>query len=120
MINLNFKNILGDLLERLCYKTEFEVEGWRKIVPLINYIKEYSNAPLSSISLKMTELYAISEAPDFSAKPNMSKLQGKTIKDSILYSHFEVHKQRRVSKLNRIYPSSLKISLSEAELKTSI
>ena len=32
--------MLGNLLERVCKKTEFEVEGWRKIPPLMEKLEQ--------------------------------------------------------------------------------
>ena len=77
------------MLERLCYATEFEIEGWKKIVPLINIIQEYSNVPLVSLELKMDHFYAV--------EPNekLEDFDGKTIKDSLIYRHFKVEKSNQ-------------------------
>ena len=72
----------GDLLERLCYPTEFEIEGWKKIVPLTKIITEYSDVPLSIMKLELNEFYAIK--PD----AQLEDFDGKTIKDSSIFDHF--------------------------------
>ena len=47
---------LGNLLERVCFETEFEVEGWKKITPLIRILeKNFSPSVLSNIRLEMKE-----------------------------------------------------------------
>ena len=49
-------NILGKLLKRVCFKTEFEVEGWRKITPLIRILEsKFLQIVLSNIRLEMKE-----------------------------------------------------------------
>ena len=99
---------LGDLLERLCYKTEFEDEGWKKILPLTEYIKEFTKNSLESLSLKMTELYPIAEPNQTATKnENVKKiLSGKTIKDSEIYDHFKVKQrsQKLAIYVNQIIP----------------
>ena len=94
--------ISGDLLERLCYATEFEIEGWKKIVPLTEILKEYTNVPISTridlklqndLKLKMEKFYAVTD-PDKDEKFNDADFTGKTIKDTEIYRHFKKSKQK--------------------------
>ena len=41
-------------MERICCTTEFEVEGWRKIPPLIELLEKYTDK-LPNMKLEMTE-----------------------------------------------------------------
>ena len=89
-------------MERLCYATEFEIEGWKKIVPLTEILKEYTNVPISTridskkendLKLKMEKFYAITD-PDKDEKFNDADFIGKTIKDTEIYSHFKKSSQK--------------------------
>jgi len=82
----NQEQNIRDLLERLCYATEFQIEGWKKIVPLIKILNDYTNVPVSSLKLKMEEMYAFNEPVD--GKFNENDCMGKTIKTSRIYKHF--------------------------------
>ena len=81
IIILNFKPFQGHVLERLCNKTEFEVEGWRKIPPLIEILEHHLSADaISRMRLKMpTRKIDIDE--------NNKRIR--TIKDSWIYTHFK-------------------------------
>ena len=69
--------ILELLLERVCYKTEFEVEGWRKLTPLITIIgKHISKNILAKIQLKMEKI-------------TLDISQCSSIKNSWIYHHFK-------------------------------
>ena len=96
-------------MERICNKTEFEVEGWRKILPLINFMKDYYdsiNIPsndIQKIKLKIRRRESIFSREKFNdamynkekkngyeeRKPDPRKLGNvKTIKQSWIYHHF--------------------------------
>ena len=84
-------------MERLCYATEFEIEGWKKIVPLTEILKEYTNVPISTktdLKLKMEKFYAITD-PDKDEKFNDADFTGKTIKDTEIYRHFAIQKSKQ-------------------------
>lgn len=50
------------MLERLCYKTEFEVEGWRKIPPLMEILENNLDpAAVSKLKVQIIEEYVIAE-----------------------------------------------------------
>ena len=54
MIPKTYRNFYSEhLLERICYTTEFEVEGWRKIPPLIELLQKYTNRLTPNLKLEM-------------------------------------------------------------------
>ena len=73
-------------MERLCYATEFDIEGWKKILPLTDMIEEYIQLPLEKMKLKMHALYAVTKPVD--RKLNTDDFIGKTIRNSKIYEHF--------------------------------
>ena len=90
-------------MERLCYATEFEIEGWKKIVPLIDILNQYTNVPISTridlkpengLKLKMEKFYAISQ-PDKDGKFKDADFDEKTIKDTEIYRHFVTEKSKQ-------------------------
>ena len=85
-------------MERLCYATEFEIEGWKKILPLTDMIEEYIQLPLEKMELKMHKLFAVdkpAENPEVEKSAgNTDYLIGKTIRNSKIYSHFKDEKTR--------------------------
>ena len=124
--------ISGDLLERLCYATEFEIEGWKKIVPLTDILKQYTNVPFKNenpiLKLKMeppfqtengTTNYAVAELnadEKFYDRVNnkfIEKFNNKTIRDSEIYRHFAIKKS--VQKL--VLYVSQQISINEKYLE---
>ena len=45
------------LAKRLMYKTEFEVEGWKKLVPVVELFEEFiPQIPIDNIDFVMTEI----------------------------------------------------------------
>ena len=74
-------------MERLCYATEFEIEGWKKILPLTDMIEKYIQLPLEKMILKMQTLYAVENPVD--RQLNIDDLIGKTIRKSKIYNHFK-------------------------------
>ena len=44
------------MLERLCNKTTFEVEGWRKIIPIVSDIWSKFSDQIDNIDLKMVKI----------------------------------------------------------------
>ena len=61
-------------MERLCNKTEFEIEGWRKIPPLMDILEDhFSMNFISKMKLKMMK-------QDIERKPS--------IRESWIYDHF--------------------------------
>ena len=87
------------MLERICKKTEFEVEGWRKILPLMNIMKaNVSFNEILGMKLKMTKIEPIiknEQLKDAMSKLNFRKLfqkqgnkQVNNIRNSWLYDHF--------------------------------
>ena len=92
-------------MERLCYATEFEIEGWKKIVPLTEILKKYTNVPFLNenpiLKLKMEEFYAITEPPEDGFYDNskgkfLDKFNNTKIENSEIYSHFENSKEALV------------------------
>ena len=85
-------------MERLCYATEFEIEGWKKILPLTDMIEEYIQLPLEKIELKMHKLFAVDKPAENPAveKPvvDTDYLIGKTIRTSKIYKHFDDDRTR--------------------------
>ena len=86
-------------MERVCNKTEFEVEGWRKIPPLMEKLEQ--NVPThvqQSMKLEMITNKPVFEKNVFDEAfraRDSSKLSlrdssgpGKTIRDSWIYEHF--------------------------------
>ena len=101
--------MLGNLLERVCKKTEFEVEGWRKIPPLMDKLEQ--NIPThvqQSMKLEMITNKPVFEKDVFDEAFRMrdsTKLRlresfgpGKTIRDSWIYEHFS-NKDKKQSKI---------------------
>ena len=106
-------------MERVCKKTEFEVEGWRKIPPLLD-ILENNNIPTDvqqKMELKMIQKDPIFEQsvyaeafksrdlsklkildslknPDF-AEQTPEQTAGKSIKHSWIYEHFKNNSTRK-------------------------
>ena len=86
------------MLERICKNTEFEVEGWRKILPLIQIMKaNISPIDLPRIKLEMKRTESIIKRENFikamygdknSREPDVKKLNVGNIKDSWIYKHF--------------------------------
>ena len=79
-------------MERLCYATEFEIEGWKKILPLTEIIEKYIQLPLEKIKLEMHTLFAVdkpAENPAEMSVVNTVDLIGKTIRKSKIYDHFK-------------------------------
>ena len=86
-------------MERVCNKTEFEVEGWRKIAPLIDIIEQdyiprdvQERMKLEMIPTEIFEtsvfLSAMRLLDPKQLKIKDSNRTGKTIKDSWIYEHF--------------------------------
>ena len=74
-------------MERLCYATEFEIEGWKKILPLTDMIEKYIQVPLEKMKLEMHTLYAVEKPVD--RQLNGEDLIEKTIRKSNIYKHFK-------------------------------
>jgi len=86
--------LTGNLLERVCNKTEFEVEGWRKIPPLVEILENYTKLDPSKIELKMININEIITQQNFEsawATMDHSELSHHTIRDSWIYNHFFPH-----------------------------
>ena len=92
-------------MERVCNKTEFEVEGWRKIAPLIDIIEQdyiprdvQERIKLEMISTEIFEksvfLSAMRLLDSKQLKIKDSNNTGKTIKDSWIYEHFSKKKNQ--------------------------
>ena len=86
-------------MERVCKKTEFEVEGWRKIAPLIDIIEQdyIPREVQERIKLEMISTVIFEKSVFNSAMrlldPTQLKIKnstntGKSIKDSWIYEHF--------------------------------
>ena len=86
-------------MERVCNKTEFEVEGWRKITPLIDIIdQDYIPREVQErMKLEMIPTEIFEKSVFHSAMrlldPTQLKIKdstntGKSIKDSWIYEHF--------------------------------
>ena len=84
---------LGNLLERVCNKTEFEVEGWRKIPPLMEILEKHVSAEVPKMKLNTIQHDPIITREQFkdAEKPlTVDKLGNqRKIKDSWIYRHFK-------------------------------
>ena len=118
----------------MCKKTEFEVEGWRKIPPLIEILNE-QKIPLDEqarMKLKITETEPIFEKSVFEVafklrdptklwiretlKNQDNKEDGKTIKHSWIYKHFKEDstKQSKIAiYVNAIVPINENLDVSD-------
>ena len=104
------KRSLGDLLERLCYKTEFEVEGWRKILPLIEMLEKYiiSSDDIARMKLEMKRHNAFISEEQFRnawLTRDMMKFGWEKIRDSWIYKHFKETETKNTKII--LYVSSL-------------
>ena len=99
-------------MERLCYATEFEIEGWKKIVPLTKILNEYTNVRISTridlklendLKLKMEKFYAVT-GPNNDGKFNNNDFIDKTIKKSEIYRHFEKSNQKLAIYVSQAIP----------------
>ena len=88
----------GDLLERMCYKTEFEVEGWRKIPTLIkilhdnistNIIARMKLQLLPTQIIEPEKIWAALKWLDPTKMVDKKNKQIRSIKDSWIYTHFK-------------------------------
>ena len=86
---------LGNLLERVCNKTEFEVEGWRKIPPVMEILEKYASAEVPRMKLETITndrghpIITQQKFNDAFQSLNIEKLGNqRTIKDSWIYKHF--------------------------------
>ena len=129
------------MLERVCKKTEFEVEGWRKIPPLLDILQQ-QNIPTDEqarMNLEIIETEAIFEKTLFddalkNARKNprtqdSTKLRiqdflrnqdsaggGTAIKDSWIYEHFKKDstKQSKIAiYVNAVIPINEKLDVSQ-------
>ena len=105
-------------MERLCYATEFEIEGWKKIVPLTKILERYTNVQFSNenaiFKLEMDHFYALSEHTRSSLEnitcrrkyhdhqkfvdnnKFVNEFKDTTIRKSEIYRHFVKSKQALV------------------------
>ena len=74
------------MLERLCHKTEFEVEGWRKIPPLIEKLQNHTDKFSPFLQLKMKRL-------DIAFKDDSST----TFKNTNIYDHFQQSNPKKLA-----------------------
>ena len=78
---------LVNLLERLCNTTEFEVEGWRKLPPLMEILEEHiSRKTVKNLNVKM-EIFNVIDRSIFS-HANLTQYGFPKIRDSRIYEHF--------------------------------
>ena len=78
---------LGSLLERLCNTTEFEVEGWRKLSPLMEILEEHiSSETVKNLNVEMTMFDVIDRSLFSSA--NVRQNGFPKIRHSWIYQHF--------------------------------
>ena len=102
----------------MCEKTEFEVEGWRKIPPLMDILEDYIPSDVrEKMKLEMKKNDPVFEKNVFDqarTKKDSTLLSiqgangpGKTIKDSWIYRHFS-EPQTKQSKIaiyvNAVFP----------------
>ena len=95
--------ISGDLLERLCKKTEFEVEGWRKIPPVMEILKEggIQSDILARLKLNMIQnneendkenglrsIICMEQYKEIQNNLDWKNLGEKTIRKTWIYDHF--------------------------------
>ena len=95
-------------MERVCKKTLFEVEGWRKILPLMDILEKNVTTDAQKIKLEMIPIDPIFEKNVFDkAFENRDATQlsihnsnkpRKTIKNSWIYEHFS-NKNTKQSKI---------------------
>ena len=105
----------------MCKKTEFEVEGWRKIPPLIKILREkVSDNVIDRMKLEMIQINpdhfkSILDYHQYSAALKLSewsKIDGRTIRDSWIYSHFKNPNTERIKiglYINNIIPINEKL-----------
>lgn len=87
---LYLKILKGDLLERLCNKTEFEEEGWRKIPPIMRILHEnFSVEYVAKMQLIMTQLNPINGKNHLHDDDSPYEYSEIKIKDSWIYRHFK-------------------------------
>jgi len=108
----NQEQNIRDLLERLCYATEFEIEGWKKIVPLTAILNRYTKVPISmqinlklenDLKLTMEKFYAVTGRNN-DGKFNNNDFIDKTIKKSEIYRHFEKSNQKLAIYVSQAIP----------------
>ena len=85
-------------MERVCNETEFEVEGWRKIPPLMKILEDNLKSDVvSRMKLKTIPTEAIFNDDVFKAAIDAcdpGELSVRTIKDSWIYKHFVNQKSK--------------------------
>ena len=116
----NFNVFQENLLERVCYRTEFEVEGWRKIPPLMEILnKNISIDMISTMKLKLitrNPIIGLAKFKDAVISLVPEKLVDeenkriRTIKESWIYTHFTKLKKRN-GKVRRIPTENTKIAI---------
>ena len=90
-------------MERICCKTEFEVEGWRKIPPLIELLQKYTDklTPNLKLEMKAHKIFPSREImidktknnfqefdSNFLTNTNKKFLVNYPMKKSFIYDHF--------------------------------
>ena len=88
-------------MERVCKKTEFEVEGWRKIPPLIEILEQQfiPTGVLERMKLEMIQIPPIfkeEQIDEARIVRNPAKLgEKRLIRDSWIYEHFKNDSTKR-------------------------
>ena len=77
----------------MCNKTEFEVEGWRKIPPLMEILEKHVSVKIPTMKLETKQIDAIISLAQSNSALNskdVTKLGNiRTIKSSWIYDHFK-------------------------------
>ena len=91
-------------MERICFKTEFEVEGWRKFPPVTYLLEKYAPESIKKLKLELRPI-SISNDCQVDCKENCQLHLSSNIENSNIYMHL---KQEKSSKLavyvNQIFP----------------
>ena len=120
------KLYLGDLLERVCNKTEFEVEGWRKIPPLMKILEQQyiPTGVIEKMKLEMIQIPPIFKKEqideaiiDKNPRTWRAKLgEQRLIRDSWIYDHFtndSTKKTKIALYVNSVIPINQNLEPSE-------
>ena len=106
----------------MCNKTEFEVEGWRKIPPLIEILQKHVSVMVPTMKLETKQIDAIISQAQLNSALNskdVTKLGNiRTIRSSWIYDHFK-NPDTRDTKIaiyvNAVLPINKHLTLEQME-----
>ena len=111
-------------MERVCNKTEFEVEGWRKIPPLMEILEQQyiPTGVLERMKLEMIQIPPIfkeEQIDEARIVRNSAKLgEKRSIRDSWIYEHFKnnsTNKTKIALYVNAVIPINQNLELYPIE-----